>query len=92
MTMPQTTAARPPQPILIGGFRAEYQVKQYVATVNGRFGFRFDVFETGDARYWLFVCVQNPDIRKAYLKTDIEPAAQRALTHGAGHAARPARA
>jgi hypothetical protein len=63
------------------------QVKQYVAEVNGAFGSRWQVFETGDSRYYLFVLVQNSDISKPVRKTDLQPQVRSALRHGWGHAA-----
>jgi hypothetical protein len=66
-------------------FPPEMQVKQFVAEVNGAFGSRWRVFNTGDARYYLFVLVQNPDISKPVRKTDLQPDVRRALAHGVGH-------
>ena len=63
-------------------------VKQFVAEVNGRFGFRFRVFTTGDDRCYLFVCTVNPDIWKLVRRADLQPEVRRALAHGAGHAPR----
>ena len=64
------------------------QVKQFVAELNGSFGFRFRVFSTASDQHYLFVCVQNSDIQfpvlKKYLRSDI----RRALAHGWGHAQR----
>ncbi|MEV7264683.1 hypothetical protein AB0N38_14135 [Micromonospora aurantiaca] len=61
------------------------QVKQFVAEVNGRFGFRFRVFITGDDRYYLFVCVQNSDITVPVRKADLRADVRAALRHGWGH-------
>jgi hypothetical protein len=64
------------------------QVKQYVAVVRGQHG-RFRVFETGDARFYLFdqidaagssTCLQFP-----VLKRDLVPVVRRALRHGYGN-------
>ena len=70
-------------------FRPEMQVKQFVAEVNGDFGSRWRVFETGDSRFYLFVLAQNTDISKPVRKTDLQPEVRRALAHGLGHAPRP---
>lgn len=72
-----------------GGFRPEYQVKQYVAEVNGAFGSRWRVFTTGSDKHYLFECVQNSDICTAVLKTDLRDDVRSALRHGWGHAPRP---
>lgn len=71
-----------------GGFPPELQVKQYVAEVNGAFGSRWRVFTTGDAAYYLFVLVQNPDISKPVRKTDLQPQVRSALANGWGHSER----
>lgn len=73
------------------GFAPELQVTQYVAEVNGAFGFRFRVFRTGSSRHYLFVCVQNADIHLPVLKTDLNPEVRRALAHGWGTHACPDR-
>lgn len=67
------------------GFAPECQVKQFVAEVNGAFGSRWRVFETGSSKHWLFVLVQNPEITRPTLKTDVNPEVARALRHGWGH-------
>ena len=72
-----------------GGFPPELQVKQYVAEVNGAFGSRWRVFTTGSDRHYLLSLVQNPEIAKAVLKTDLRPDVRSALRHGWGHAPRP---
>jgi hypothetical protein len=71
------------------GFRPEYQVKQFVAEVNGAFGSRWRVFTTGSGRHYLLVCVQNSDLQVPVLKSDLKPEVRRALAHGWGHAPRP---
>lgn len=69
-----------------GGFLPELQVKQFVAEVNGAFGSRWRVFNTGSGRYYLFVLVQNAGIAKTVLKSDLKPEVRRALARGVGHA------
>lgn len=64
-------------------------VKQFVAEVNGLFGFRFRVFTTGDDRYYLFVCTVNPDIWRLVRRADLQREVRSALAHGVGHAPRP---
>lgn len=67
-------------------FLPELQVKQYVAEVNGAFGSRWRVFNTGSGRHYLFVLVQNPEIAAPVLKADLKPEVRRALARGVGHA------
>ena len=69
--------------------RRELGVKQFVAVVRGRHG-RFMVFETGDARYYLFSQLA-PDGTATGLswpvrKTDLQPQIRSALRHGWGNA------
>lgn len=71
------------------GFAPEVQTKQFVAEVNGAFGFRFRVFTTGSDRHYFFVCVQNPDFHFPVEKSHLTPEARAALAHGYGHAPRP---
>lgn len=69
---------------------AAFQVKQYVGRLRSEStGARFNVFETGDPRFYLFdlldavgcsTCLQFP-VRKAELK----PKYRRALRHGWGN-------
>ena len=67
---------------------ARYGVKQFVARVRSRFC-RFNVFETGDSRYYLFdpidgngcsYCMAFP-----VLKKELQPDIKRALAHGYGN-------
>lgn len=67
-----------------------YQVKQYIAIVRNGWGQRFQVFHTGDPKWYLFVpmigetsCVgslQFP-IEKANLRDDV----RKMLAHGCGN-------
>lgn len=66
----------------------EMQVKQYVASVNGAFGSRWQVFRTGSARHYLFVCEQNSDIARPVAKADLQPEVRAMLARGVGHAPR----
>jgi hypothetical protein len=66
--------------------RAELQVKQWVAEVNGAFGSRWRVFRTGSDRHYLFQLVQNTDIAVPVLRKDLRPDVRRALADGWGHA------
>jgi hypothetical protein len=68
-------------------FPPELQVKQFVAEVDGLFGFRWRVFTTGSDRHFLFVCVQNGYLAVPVLKADLQNDVRRALNHGVGHAA-----
>lgn len=68
-------------------FDPRYQVKQYVARVEGeRAAFR--VFETGDARVWLFSQVDENDcdtgLQMPVLKRDVRPDVAYALRRGVG--------
>lgn len=72
-----------------GGFAPECQIKQFVAEVNGAFGSRWRVFTTGSDKHYLFVLVQNPEIIRPTLKTDLRDDVRAALRHGWGHAPRP---
>lgn len=67
-------------------FLPELQVKQFIAEVNGDFGSRWRVFNTGSDRHYLFVLVQNSDISTPVLKRDLKPEVRRALARGVGHA------
>ena len=69
---------------------ARYGVKQYVAVVQNRRGQKFMVFQTGDAKYYLFDplrpdgtsgCIGFP-VKKTDLRRDIASA----LAHGWGNA------
>jgi hypothetical protein len=65
-------------------------VKQYVAEVQGRFGW-FQVFETGDAKYYLFVAVVGESRVATGLSFPVEKKRltqplRRALANGVGHA------
>lgn len=69
-------------------FPAFLQVKQYVAVVKGRFC-RFMVFETGDARYYLFAQL-DPDgcqtgLQVPVRKSELRPEIRSALRHGWGN-------
>ena len=71
-------------------FVPELQVKQYVAVVRSKYGQRYQVFETGDAKYYLFVPLLGEtssvgDIQFPVLKKDLQPAIKRALAHGWGN-------
>lgn len=70
----------------MSGFRPEMQAKQYVAELNGSFGFRFRVFTTGSDRHYLFVCIQNSDVQFPVLKADLKREVRSALANGWGHA------
>lgn len=68
--------------------RPELGVKQYVAVMRGRHG-RFMVFETGDARFYLFSQVA-PDGTLTGLswpvrKADLQPTVRSALRNGWGN-------
>jgi hypothetical protein len=63
----------------------ELQVKQFVAELNGDFGFRWQVFRTGTQAY-LFVCVQNSGIYAVVRPAELQPEVRSALAHGWGHA------
>lgn len=69
----------------------ELETKQFVAEVNGAFGSRWRVFTTGSDRHYLFVLVQNSEIFKPVLKSDLRNDVRRALAHGTGHAPRAGR-
>jgi hypothetical protein len=62
------------------------QVMKYVAELNGDFGSRWRVFTTGSSRHYLFVCVQNPDLQRPVLKSELRDDVRSALAHGWGHA------
>jgi hypothetical protein len=64
---------------------AALMTKQFVAEVNGAHGTRWQVFTTGDDRYYLFVLTENADIRKPVAKTDLRDDVRAALAHGWGH-------
>jgi hypothetical protein len=70
-------------------FPLELQVKQYVAQIITKRGQAFRVFETGDAKFYLFDPLDQPDgcsmcnqfpVRKSELRTEI----RRGLRHGWG--------
>lgn len=70
-------------------FPRNLMVKQFVARVRSRTGQRFNVFETGDEKYYLFdpidrdgcsYCNQFP-----VLKKDLRDDIRRALRHGVGN-------
>jgi hypothetical protein len=65
------------------------QVKQYVAVVRGAFG-RFTVFETGDAKFYLFDQMDqhgcSTTLQFPVRKIDLQPEIRRALAHGVGNA------
>jgi hypothetical protein len=67
-------------------FRPELQVRQFVAEVNGKRGFRWRVFTTGSDRFYLFACVQNPCFQVPVLKAGLQPEVRSALRNGRGHA------
>lgn len=67
-------------------FAPEVQTKQFVAEVNGAFGFRFRVFTTASDQHYLFVCVQNPDFQFPVAKSHLKPEVRAALANGVGHA------
>ncbi len=69
----------------MSGFPPELQVKQFVAELNGAFGFRWRVFTTGSDRHYLFSCVQNPALSRPVLKADLRRETRVALAHGYGH-------
>jgi hypothetical protein len=71
---------------VVAEFPPELQVKQYVAEVNGAFGFRWRVYRTGSSRYYLFECVQNTNFRVPVLISSLQPEIRSALAHGVGHA------
>lgn len=71
-------------------FAAEFQVKQFIAEVNGRWGSRWRVYATGSDRHYLLELVgQIPPLQVPVLKSDLQPQVRRALAHGAGHAPAP---
>lgn len=69
--------------------RAAYGVKQFVARVKNSRGIRFNVFETGDSRYYLFDPIDQHDCSYCMafpvLKKDLRPDIRRALRHGWGN-------
>lgn len=69
-----------------------YQVKQYVAVVQNSRGSKFMVFETGDAKYYLFsqlypgpTLIQT-GLQFPVLKKDLRDDIRKALAHGWGNA------
>lgn len=62
-----------------------YGVVRYVAEVNGEFGLRFRVFTTNDDQFYLFSCIQNPDITRPVRKRDLQPDVRAALHQGFGY-------
>lgn len=72
--------------------RPELQVKQFVATVQGRFS-RFRVFETGDPKVYLFSQIDpkgcDTGLQVPVRKADLQPDVRAALRHGWGHAEKP---
>ena len=75
---------------LLSGFPLELMVKQYVTVLRSpTTGIRFQVFKTGDEKYYLFdplddhgcsTCLQFP-----VLKADLKIQYRRALAHGYGN-------
>jgi hypothetical protein len=65
-------------------------VKQFVARVRSRTGQRFNVFETGDAQYYLFDPIDRAGCSYCNAfpvrKKDLRPDIRRALRHGVGNA------
>jgi hypothetical protein len=77
-----------------GGFRPEVQVKQYVAVVDGEHG-SFMVFETGDARFYLFAQLYPGGTTQTGLqwpvrKIDLRGDVRDGLAHGVGLRRQPA--
>jgi hypothetical protein len=68
--------------------RPEYQVKQFVAELNGCFGTRWRVFTTGSERHYLLVESCFGVLQVPVAKADLRPEIRSALTHGWGHAPR----
>lgn len=71
-------------------FAAEMQVKQFVATVQGRFG-RFMVFTTGSDRHYLFSQLDadgnQTGLQWPVLKKDLRDDVRHGLAHGVGYQA-----
>jgi hypothetical protein len=73
----------------VTSFRPEYQVKQFVAVVQGEHG-RFMVLATGSDRHYLF-CQLDPSgcqtgLQFPVLRADLQPDIRAALAHGWGNA------
>jgi hypothetical protein len=66
-------------------FAPEVQVKQRVAELNGAFGSRWEVLRNGAGTY-LFVLMQNPDIRRVVRPCELQSVVRSALANGWGHA------
>ena len=68
-----------------------YQVKQYVAVVRSpTSGIRFQVFETGDPKFYLFDMLIGETsvssmIQFPVRKSDLQTPVRRALAHGVGN-------
>lgn len=71
-------------------FAPEWQVKQFVAEVNGALS-RFRVFTTGSDRYYMFQPLDVAMEPFPVLKTDLRDDVRSALRNGWGHAPRPRR-
>jgi hypothetical protein len=72
-----------------GGYDGRMMVKQYVAVVASRWC-RFMVFETQDARWYLFSQLDSggctTGLQFPVRKADLLPEVRRALVHGYGNA------
>ena len=71
-------------------YAGQYQVKQYVAVVRNGRGQRFRVFETADARYYLFDALIGESSVSGgnqfpVLKSDLRDDIRRGLRHGVGN-------
>lgn len=64
------------------GFRPEVQTKQYVGEAEGNWGVVFQVFTTGDDRFYLFASKADPTFQFPVRKSDLRPGVRRALAHG----------
>ena len=74
-------------------FRPEYQVKQFVAVVQGRFG-RFMVFETGAPGFYLFAQLYPGTLTQTGLqwpvrKADLRDDVRHGLANGVGYQTAP---
>lgn len=74
-----------------GTYDQRYQVKQFVAEVEGAFS-RFQVFKTGDDKWYLFSQLDpsgcSTGLQVPVKKTDLQDDVRSALAHGWGHTRR----
>lgn len=78
------------RPLLQHGYAVNLQVKQFVAKLRAPSGATFQVFTTGDARYYLFDLLDehgcSTTIQIPVRKQDLKPEYRRALAKGWGNA------